>query len=797
VTEQAPITLASPVRDLLGIGPRRALALLELGVKSVGQLVAYLPVRHEKLEAEGTIDALVMGTNAAVRGEVTATRVVARKRPQRFEAVLVDGTGRLDLTWFNGGYLHGTITPGVRLRVQGKPQRYGPGVQMVNPKHEVLRDEGTEPALRSERLRPVYPASATITSKQIEEAIAAALPSVLPLIHDHLPPEYCVRRELVGLGDAYRLLHQPRSPEDIAAARRRLAFDELLMLQLALALKRAHVRAQCRAVPLRATPAVDKHIRQRFPFALTPAQDRVVRELAGDLARPEPASRLVQGDVGSGKTIVALYAMLLAVATRSQAALMAPTELLAEQHFASISRVLAGSDVRTALLTGSLNAARRAGVLAGLADGSIDLVVGTHAILTGDVAFQQLAVAVIDEQHRFGVHQRLALRAKGAGAVTHAPDRRPLVPHTLVMTATPIPRTLAMTVLGDLDVSTIDQLPPGRKPVATRVVDPMLRQEVYAMARQRITLGERVYIVAPAIDRKSGEADDQDQLWQAPSKPGSASAVAASLGTIVAAGHAEASAGGRTGRATPPPQEWVGGGPAIHTSPGASCAAAPAGAASPGPLEPVPMMNVADLLAELRAGPLAGLRLEALHGRIPGPARDEIMARFRAGEIDALVATTVIEVGVDVPDATVMIVENADRFGLATLHQLRGRVGRGTKGGVCVLIASPPTSSLASGAGLDAGERLAVMAQTSDGFVLAQRDVEIRGFGDVIGVRQSGMPPFRVADLTRDMDLLTLARRDATSWLDQSPTLSRPDELLLRNRLMKVHGKWLGLADVG
>jgi len=775
VPDDLQITLASPTRAIPGVGPRRAEALLELGIKSVAQLIAYLPLRHERLEAEGTIAELAVGTNAAVRGEVTATRVVNRKRPHRFEAVLVDHTGRLDLTWFNGGYLHGTITPGVRLRVQGKPQRFGHTVQMVNPKHEVLRDQAPEPALRDQRLRPVYPASSSISSQQIEQAITAALPLVLPLIRDHLPEAYRIQRELVPLADAYRLLHHAQSQADLLAARRRLAFDELLLLQLALALKRAQVRAQCRALPLRVTPAVDAHIRARFPFTLTAAQDRVVKQIAADLAQPEPASRLVQGDVGSGKTIVALYAMLLAAATKGQAALMVPTEILAEQHYASITRILTGADVRVALLTGSLTAAKRDAVLAGLASGSIDLVVGTHAILTEDVRFRQLAVAIIDEQHRFGVHQRLALRAKAAhptpGATSaQAIDSRPLIPHTLVMTATPIPRTLAMTVLGDLDVSTIDQLPPGRKPVVTEVVDAMMRAEVYAQVRARIEAGDRAFIVAPAIDAATSERDSEDQLYRAPA-PTTASTPA--LGSIVDA-----------------PREWVGDGPATNTSIPSSATTNTTNTVN---TAPTPMANVTDLLAELAAGPLAGLRLAAVHGRLSSDQRDQIMARFRTGQLDALVATTVIEVGVDIPEATVMVVENADRFGLATLHQLRGRVGRGDKGGLCLLIASAPTPTASPAA----SERLRVMAATSDGFIIAQRDVEIRGFGDVIGVRQSGMPPFKVADLSRDLDLLTLARKDATAWLEASPALANPSDTTLRTRLLKAHGKWLGLADVG
>jgi len=377
--------------------------------------------------------------------------------------------------------------------------------------------------------------------------------------------------------------------------------------------------------------------------------------------------------------------------------------------------------VRLELLTGSVAGPARASIVKGLADGSIDLVVGTHALITEGLRFKDLAVVVIDEQHKFGVHQRLALRDKGAEGKT---------PHVLVMTATPIPRTVAMTVFGDLDVSVIDRLPPGRKKMITRVVGYEKSADVYGYVRQRIEAGEQAYVVAPAIDSKSEEELFED----AGDVPGPAEA-------------------GKTKVALPR------------------------------------SVNVAEVLARLEEVELKGKRLAVVHGRMSAAGRDEVMNAFRAGRIDALVATTVIEVGVDVPNATVMVVEDADRFGLATLHQLRGRVGRGGKGGLCVLLARDTT--------MRSSARLAVMAETSDGFKVAQRDVEVRGFGDVIGVRQSGMPPFRVADLSRDMDLLSQARRDAQGWIERSPELKRPEEKLLRQRMLKAHGKWLGLADVG
>jgi ATP-dependent DNA helicase RecG len=447
----------------------------------------------------------------------------------------------------------------------------------------------------------------------------------------------------------------------------------------------------------------------------------VIREVVEDLTHDGPANRLIQGDVGSGKTVIALYAMLLAAASGHQAALMAPTELLAEQHFLSISEALKGSKLKIELLTGAMSRADREAALARIAaerggegsgGGGADLVIGTHALLTGDVKFRSLAVVVIDEQHRFGVHQRAVLKGKTAAAP--GADARTLVPHTLVMTATPIPRTLALTLLGDLDVSTIDELPPGRSPIATRVVTAEKSADVYKFVRQRLDTGDQAYIVVPAIDTgasATGAGGDED------------------------------------------------------------------------------LADLRSVMMRLEAHELAGKRLAAMHGRLAPRTRDHIMHRFRAGMIDALVATTVIEVGVDVPNATVMVIEHADMFGLAQLHQLRGRVGRGKKRSVCVLIAEPKTP--------DAELRLAAMAKTTDGFVLAEKDLEIRGPGEVFGQKQAGAPPFRVADLMRDRELLVMARRDAAAWIERSPELKLPGEDLLRKRLLRLHGKWLGLGDVG
>jgi ATP-dependent DNA helicase RecG len=698
---QTPLTLTTTLEDSRLIPPATLRGLRGLGIGSVGQLLAHLPTRHEQLEAETTIAELVPGAICHVRGEITATRPTRGPRP-RFEAVLHDGTGRLDLVWFNQVYLSDKIAPGVRLRVQGKVAKRGPMLQMSNPRPEVLNPED-EPERSDGRIRPVYPASEDIASRKIEYAVQKILPAALPLVEDHLSPAFREQRALPELREAYRMLHAPQSPEEALAGRRRLAYDELLLLQLGVAMKRAHLRAHLRAPALDAGDVVFARIVKRLPFALTPGQCSVIEEIRTDLSQARPANRLIQGDVGSGKTAVALCALLMAVASKHQGALLAPTEILAEQHFASISKLLGDSKVRLALLTGSTPASEREATTSKLEAGELDIVVGTHALLSEDVRFRSLAVAIIDEQHRFGVAQRAQLRASASDGFA--------TPHVLVMTATPIPRSLALTLFGDLDISTIRGLPPGRTPIETRVLSSHDRVLAYNTLKARIEAGEQGYVVVPAID--------------------------------------------------------------------------PTGVESPSG----PLVDIRTVVNAMENGLLQGKRVAALHGQLERGTREAVMERFRSGVIDCLVATTVIEVGVDVPNASVMIVEHADRFGLAQLHQLRGRVGRGKAKGTCYLVADPTTP--------EGQARLAVMEQSSDGFVLAEKDLEIRGFGEVFGTRQSGLPPFRIADPFRDRELLLMARTDAQAMIDASPNLLGKDELLLRKRLMKAHGKSLALADVG
>jgi ATP-dependent DNA helicase RecG len=697
------ISLLTNITDVPGVGPRRADAFLRLGIRCVADLILHLPLRYEHELPEQTIaEATARATAArgaeiaiAVRGELASLRVVPARR-RRVEAVLQDDSGSLHLTWFNMPWLADRFHPGHVVRVSGRAKRFRDRLQLVNPRCEAI-DPDQPPDRRPEHYRPIYPASEGLASWRIERAVEAVLDEALGQLPDHLHAEYRDARALPTLAEAYRMMHRPADADEPVRGRRRLAFDELLLLQLGVMLKRRHRRQTLSAPALRHNDAIDAHIVTRFPFELTDGQRAVIDEIAHDLTDTTPMNRLLQGDVGAGKTVVALYGMLMAVASGHQAALMAPTELLAEQHADSISRMLTGARVSIETLTGSLTPAQRRATVERVESGEIDILIGTHALLTETVRFSSLALVVVDEQHRFGVHQRATLRSKST-------DER-AIPHTLVMTATPIPRTLSLTVFGDLDVSTIRGLPPGRQPVRTDVRALSEADEVYPAVARRLAGGEQAYVVVPVIDESDlGLKDVHSHL------------------------------------------EW------------------------------------------LEHGPLRGLRLAAMHGRLNRPEREQVMDRFRTGAIDALVTTTVIEVGVDVPNASIMVVEHAERFGLAQLHQLRGRIGRSTRRSLCVLLAETSTR--------EAEQRLAAIAATGDGFVIAEKDLQIRGPGELFGARQSGLAPFRVVELPRDLELLQLARRDARDWVAGNPTLSGERDALLKQRLLKAHGKALGLGDV-
>jgi ATP-dependent DNA helicase RecG len=695
--------LRTLVSTLPSVTFERSQALGDLGIHTVADLIKHLPSRYETHHGSMTIEHAdtLLGEKERMNELATIETTIVSIKPgwrrgkrSRIEATAEDATGTIQINWFNQPWVAKSLHPDMRVRLHGSLSRHKNILQMNNPRWEEI-DEGDELELIEGDLRPVYPANEGAPSTQIARLIEHVYEEAIEEIEDHLPE--ALRQELFipELASAYKLAHKPTTADEAKSGRRRIAFDELFLLQLGVMVKRHHRRDVMHAPKLKWSEEIKIRIAKRIPFTLTEAQDRVIEEIASDMTTSTPMNRLLQGDVGSGKTVVALHAMLMAVTCDAQAALMAPTELLAEQHYLTIVQLLEGANVTCALLTSSLTTGERKKIVAAIAAGEIDIVIGTHALLTQDVIFSNIAIAITDEQHRFGVQQRALLRNKS--------DDENAIPHTLVMTATPIPRTLSLTIFGDLDVSTINCMPPGRSPITTKLVQPEDSDKVYSYVKSLVKKGQQSYVVVPLVeDTESG------------------------------------------------------------------------------------LKSAVDHAAFLQSGFLRGCNVEVVHGRMKSVERERTMQLFREGKVDVLVATTVIEVGVDVPNATIMVIEHADRFGLAQLHQLRGRVGRGSLPGVCALIASPTTD--------DAIQRLEAIVETTDGFRIAERDLEIRGPGELFGAKQSGIAPFRVARLPRDFELLRLAREIATTWVQRDPLIA--ESPLLKARLMKAYGETLGLGDV-
>lgn len=696
--------LDKPIQYLRGVGPRRARLLEGLGVRTVGDLIEYFPFRFEHQTRPQAIDTLILDEPATIIGVIESVRCQGQFQNSRIQAVVSDGTGSLYVTWFNMSYLRDRLERGQVLRLFGSVSSYRDHGQMINPRLEWLDAEADPASWDYERMTPVYRATAGLTSLQIARLTEAALAEALPVVQESLPKTLLDRRKLPGRRAAVECMHRPRDERQWQAARERLAFEELLHMQLAVALQRIWVAAHARSVALPSSLEIDRRIRRRFPFKLTAAQDRVIKQITADLARERSMNRLLQGDVGSGKTVVALYAALVSVARRTQCAILAPTEVLAAQHFAGIERYLVGSRVNRCLLTGQTPKSRRDRLLADIAGGSMHLVVGTQALLERKVRFHSLGLLVVDEQHKFGVAQRAALRASR----TRGPQpQQVVIPHYLVMTATPIPRTLSMTVFGDLDVSIIDELPPGRQPVETRIVRPAEEGRAWAEARRRVAAGQQVYVVYPLVE----ESDSLDL------------------------------------RAA--------------------------------------TVEVQRVERELMPGARVGL----LHGRMKKDEKRKVMADFTAGRLDVLVSTTVIEVGVDVPNATVMIVQHAERYGLSALHQLRGRVGRGRESSICLL--------MTESRGETANKRLRILCESNDGFRIAEEDLRLRGPGELLGTRQHGWPEFRVANPVEDVDLLMQARDEAARIVREDPGLRRPEHVPLLAELRRRFRDKVAFLDVG
>ena len=682
--------LASALQFLKGVGPRRAADLQRAGLHTIEDLLYRFPIRYEDRGHFQTIASLRPGVTASIVGEVVSGGVRPTRRPRFriFELLVRDGTGSLRAIWFNQPFLADVFHPHQRVILFGKMELTPHGLQMQSPQYEVLRQESDAAAegsdddtLHTGRIVPVYEKTGTLTTKMqrvlVHEALAQ-LPATLP---DPIPAAVLERQQLVDRRRALQEVHFP--PEGIAVdelnrfrspAQRRLIFEEFFLFQLGLILRKRRSAEEQKPRAVQITDAIRDAVRRVLPFRLTGDQKKAIAEIVADMQRTTPMNRLLQGDVGSGKTIVALMAAVVAMENGFQVAFMAPTEILAEQHYITIRKLLEASRFRITLLTGSTPARQRREAQAELAAGSLHLAVGTHALVQDPIAFRELGLVVIDEQHRFGVMQRATLRSKG------------LHPDVLVMTATPIPRTLALTTYGDLDVSIMREMPPGRQPITTIAKPESRRDEIYDFVREQVDGGRQVYVIYPLVEES----------------------------------------------------------------------------------EKVDLKAATEMADHLAQEVFQAYRVALLHGRMKADAKERVMAAFARGEVDILVSTTVVEVGVDVANATVMLVEHAERFGLSQLHQLRGRVGRGAHASYCILLYQSPLS--------DQGrDRLKALTDTTDGFVIAERDLEQRGPGDFFGTRQSGMPTLRVGDLLRDHQLMEEARREAIEALDdvrESATLT-------------------------
>jgi ATP-dependent DNA helicase RecG len=672
---------------LKGVGPRRAADLARVGLVTVEDLLYRFPLRYEDRSHFQSVASLKPGQTVSIGGRILSCGLRSTRRPgfKIFEAAVQDESGTIRAVWLNQPFLRDVFTTGQHVVLFGAVEMRGHGgLQLANPQYEILEEEDRE-TIHTGRVVPVYERAGSMTPKMQRRLVHEVLQRLPPDLPDVLPERVRLRRNLLARTAALVASHFPPADESIGQlnrfatpAQQSLIFEEAFLFQTGMLARRRAAAAEQKAVAIQVDDRIRESARAVLPFRLTSGQRQALKEIVDDMQRPHPMNRLLQGDVGAGKTIVALLAALVAMENGVQVAFMAPTEILAEQHFLNISRLLQASRFRVGLLTGAVPAGTRRQQLAEVEAGTIHLVVGTHALVQGDVRFRQLGLVVIDEQHRFGVMQRATLRGKG------------LHPDVLVMTATPIPRTLALTLYGDLDVSLIRDLPPGRLPIRTIAKPESRRDEVHAFVKEQLEAGRQAYVIYPLVE-ESAKVD------------------------LKAA------------------------------------------------------TEMADTLAQQV---FPEYRLGLVHGRMKADAKDRVMKAFAAGHLHLLVSTTVVEVGVDVPNASVMVVEHAERFGLSQLHQLRGRVGRDRHQSFCCLLYQSPLSD-------DARERLKAMTETTDGFDIAERDLLLRGPGDFFGTRQAGVPTFRLIDLVRDREQLEAAKRDAGEWLDSAaPTPAALAKLL-------------------
>ncbi len=687
--------LKQPVRYLKGVGPKRSVLLSRLGIQTVRDLFYYLPRRYEDRSHFKAIRDLVVGTPQTVFGTVLALGERTTRRGQSlFEMAVSDQTGLLQAIWFNQPYLTHLFRKGQKVVLYGKVDFFQ-RLQMNQPEFEILETDDQENlSLHLGRLVPIYPLTAELTQRWLRATVYEALKRFSPSLIDFLPESLRSRHRLLGLAESVSELHFPTSLERAEQARQRLAFDEFLVLGMGLASRKSQVKATPKSFRINLESFSIEAFEKRLPFRLTNAQRRVLGEVQRDMVKPEPMSRLLQGDVGSGKTLIALYAVLLTVRSGAQAAFMAPTEILAEQQTATLDRFLSPLNIRVDLLSAQIKGLKRQRVLREVAQGRIQVVVGTHALIQGKVLFKHLGLAVVDEQHKFGVVQRTRLRQKG------------LTPDVLVMTATPIPRTLALTLYGDLDVSVLDELPPGRKPVETRWHEEKDRGLLYEEVRKHLQMGEQGYVICPFIET----SEEKD-------------------------------------------------------------------------------LRAAKRMAEECRKQFPEFRVGLLHGRMKPEEKERGISAFRRTDLHVLVSTIVVEVGIDIPSASWMVIEHGERFGLSQLHQLRGRIGRGTQKATCWVLATPKAEETRS--------RLETFCKTHDGFRIAEEDLALRGPGEFFGKRQHGLPEIKIGNLVKDLALLQRAREEADQMLQQDPLLEKLEHRRLRAHFLETCGGKLELVQTG
>ena len=682
------------LQDLPNIGNRWVGLLRKLGLNRVIDVIFFFPRSYEDFSEIRDIADLEESDSTSIIGEVADFELANSRGGRTAFYLLVEQNGHFArAVWFNQPYRSNRIEVGKKVMLSGKAKLKGPRFEMMHPRMTIIEDDQESPAKGT--LLPTYRLTEGVKQTEIRRFVREIIDEHLEEVEEIFPPEFLERKDLLDIQTALRQVHFPTKTDEIEPARKRFVFQELLTLQLAIQLRKKQVQIQQSAPELKNSSLIDARIKKYFPYELTAAQQKSIDEISNDMGQSVPMNRMLHGDVGCGKTSVAVYALLLAVANGHQGVLMAPTETLARQHFRNLRTSLANTNVKLEILTGSLGQKEKRELLERIESGTADVVVGTQALIQNEIRFKKLGLIIVDEQHRFGVKQRASLREKGT------------TPHYLVMTATPIPRTVTMTLFGDLDVSVIDQKPPNRPAVNTYLCDESQKEKWWEFVRKKVREGRQAYVIAPLVE------EDQQENWE----------------------------------------------------------------------------SVETTFENLANGEFADFKIDLVHGNQKAAEKDIAMQRFADGETQVLVATSVVEVGIDVPNATVMTILSASRFGLSQLHQLRGRVGRGQYAGFVTLFSDADAE--------DANERLQALVDIEDGFKLAEVDFQLRGPGDLFGTKQHGMPPLFVADLQRDFELLVDAREEARLILTLDPDLKAPEFEEIRNRVMTRYGKSLDLGDVG